>query len=223
MKNKSWYVYRHIRIDKNEPFYIGIGSQPKFARAYNTHRRNPIWRSIVKKTQYDVEILLDGLSYDVVLEKEKEFIKLYGRIDNKTGTLANMTAGGDGTYAIVRNEETRRRMSQSRLGKKASPETKMKMSISQKGKTLSSESRMKLSKSRTGMKFTETHRRNISKGSAISKSIRVYDAKTNEIVGEYYSIGYACVCLGIKHTSGMKRAASGKLKTTNGYRVETID
>jgi hypothetical protein len=27
------YVYRHIRLDKNEPFYIGIGSDSSFARA----------------------------------------------------------------------------------------------------------------------------------------------------------------------------------------------
>lgn len=222
MKDKKWYVYRHIRLDKNEPFYIGIGSQPKYARAYNKHRRNPIWWSIVKKTEYDVEIVLNGLSYDAVLEKEKELIKLYGRIDEKTGILANMTAGGDGTYDIIRNEETRKRMSESRMGKKASQETKLKMSKSQKGKVLSQESRQKLSESRLGMQFTETHRRNISKGSPLCKRIRVYDAKTNEVIGEYHSIGAACMSLGISYTSGMKRAASGKLKTTNGYRVEVI-
>lgn len=222
MEEKTWYVYRHIRLDKNEPFYIGIGSQPKFARAYNKHRRNSIWQSIVKKTQYDVEIILDRLSYDAVLEKEKELIKLYGRIDEKTGILANMTAGGDGTYKIMRNQETRRRMSESRIGKKASQETKLKMSKSQKGKVLSQESRRKLSKSRTGMKFSEIHRQNISRSSTLAKKIRVYDAKTNELVGEYHSIGHACSELEIPYTSGMKRAANGKLKTTYGYRVEVI-
>ena len=27
------YVYRHIRLDKNEPFYIGIGSDKEYKRA----------------------------------------------------------------------------------------------------------------------------------------------------------------------------------------------
>lgn len=25
--NGKYYLYRHIRLDKNEPFYIGIGSR----------------------------------------------------------------------------------------------------------------------------------------------------------------------------------------------------
>ena len=27
------YVYRHIRLDKNEPFYIGIGSDANYSRS----------------------------------------------------------------------------------------------------------------------------------------------------------------------------------------------
>jgi hypothetical protein len=40
------YVYRHIRLDKNEPFYIGIGKDDysSFKRAYHTgNKRNKIW------------------------------------------------------------------------------------------------------------------------------------------------------------------------------------
>jgi hypothetical protein len=40
----NWYVYRHIRLDKNEPFYIGIKNKKNYARAYQTNpdRRNEI-------------------------------------------------------------------------------------------------------------------------------------------------------------------------------------
>jgi hypothetical protein len=31
----SAYVYRHIRLDKNQPFYIGIGRTENYARAFN--------------------------------------------------------------------------------------------------------------------------------------------------------------------------------------------
>lgn len=46
------YVYKHIRLDTNEIFYIGIGSDKKHLRAYSQRGRNKMWKEIVKKTQY---------------------------------------------------------------------------------------------------------------------------------------------------------------------------
>lgn len=34
------YVYKHIRKDLNEVFYIGIGSQDKYKRAFSLLKRN---------------------------------------------------------------------------------------------------------------------------------------------------------------------------------------
>lgn len=86
-------VYRHIRLDKNEPFYIGIGKTEK--RAYNKSGRNKIWKNIVAKTDYRIEILFDDLNREEAIEKELEFISMYGRINNSTGSLSNLTDGGD--------------------------------------------------------------------------------------------------------------------------------
>ena len=88
-------VYRHIRLDKNEVFYIGIGRDEK--RAYNKNSRNNYWKHIVSKTNYEIEILFDDLTWGQACEKEKEFIKLYGRKDLGTGTLVNMMDGGEGS------------------------------------------------------------------------------------------------------------------------------
>lgn len=88
-------LYRHIRLDKNEPFYIGIGK--KTSRAYFKHSRNKYWNNVVSNTDYEVEIMLDDLTWEEACEKEKEFIKLYGRKNNGSGILANMTDGGEGT------------------------------------------------------------------------------------------------------------------------------
>ena len=85
-------VYRHIRLDTNEVFYVGIG---KGNRPYHK-RRNRIWNSITKRTDYRVDVIFDDMTREEACEKEREFIALYGRIDLKTGTLANLTAGGDG-------------------------------------------------------------------------------------------------------------------------------
>lgn len=104
------YVYRHIRLDKNIPFYIGISADTdgKYARAYKISRdRSYIWKRIVAKTKFEVEILMDGLTWDQACEKEKEFIKLYGRINTKTGILANLTDGGEGNIGVVITKENR--------------------------------------------------------------------------------------------------------------------
>lgn len=92
------YIYRHIRKDKNEVFYIGIGSDNKYKRAYSTYFRNKYWHHITAISEYEIEIILDGLSWNEACEKEKEFIQIYGRKDLNEGTLVNMTNGGDGLY-----------------------------------------------------------------------------------------------------------------------------
>ena len=53
-------LYRHIRLDKNQPFYIGIGKTEK--RAYQKTCINNIWKYITNKTNYYVEILFDNSS-----------------------------------------------------------------------------------------------------------------------------------------------------------------
>jgi hypothetical protein len=98
----SSYVYRHIRLDKNEPFYIGIGSGDNYARSmYRGSKRSKYWLRIFNKTDIEVEIILDNLSYEYALEKEIEFIRLYGRSNLGNGTLCNLTDGGEGVKGLV--------------------------------------------------------------------------------------------------------------------------
>jgi hypothetical protein len=110
------YVYRHIRLDKNEPFYIGIGSDSTYKRAKAKYKgdRNKIWYDITAKSKYEIEILFDDINWEYACEKEKEFIALYGRKDNKTGILANMTDGGEGVVgaSYKRSIESRQKQSQ---------------------------------------------------------------------------------------------------------------
>lgn len=169
------YIYRHIRLDTNEIFYIGLGGFDKtekegtYKRAFNKRRRNKIWNNIVSKTDYEVEIMLDDLTLEQAQEKEKEFIKLYGRKDLGLGTLANMTDGGDGAIGLIpwnknikgykgkkHTDETKKLISEKNKGKKHTDETKLKFSESHKGikypdrKKLSEEDRKKLSEAHKG-------------------------------------------------------------------------
>ncbi len=104
------YVYRHIRKDTGEPFYIGIGTksdkQSEYHRANSKHKRNDFWKSVVNKADYEVEILLESNDYDFIKQKEIEFIALYGRRDLGKGTLVNMTDGGDGVIGVIQTLES---------------------------------------------------------------------------------------------------------------------
>ena len=75
------YLYRHIRLDIGEPFYIGIGTKgnslfktynQEYKRAFTTKRRNSIWNNIFNKTEIEVEILLDNLT----INEAKEWINI---------------------------------------------------------------------------------------------------------------------------------------------------
>ena len=107
------YLYRHIRLDINQPFYIGIGEN---GRAYSKRDRNVNWHNIVNVTDYEVEILMDGLTREEAFKKEREFIELYGRKDNGTGILCNKTNGGNGQSGWKISEETRKKMGEAQLG-----------------------------------------------------------------------------------------------------------
>jgi hypothetical protein len=91
------YVYRHIRKDTNQPFYIGVGlTNDNHARAKAKAKRNSYWKNIVSKSEYDIQILFDDVSREFALEKERELIAIYKRVEDG-GTLCNMTLGGEGT------------------------------------------------------------------------------------------------------------------------------
>lgn len=142
----NYYVYRHVRLDTNEVFYIGIGTKLKsfscfnteYYRAFSKKSRNAYWRNIANKTEYLVEILIESDDYEIIKEKEKEFIKLYGRKENK-GTLSNLTDGGDGCIGIKQSLETiEKRVSKFR-GIPKSKEMKEKLSKIHKGKIYNQE------------------------------------------------------------------------------------
>lgn len=139
------YLYRHIRHDKNQPFYIGIGCSANYKRAYDKDKRNILWKAIVNKTSYDIQIIFDNISWEKACEKETEFINLYGRIDNKTGILSNMTDGGDGMKNHIQSKETKERRSKSMIGRKLTDKHKINLSLSKKGKKPSKETKIKMS------------------------------------------------------------------------------
>jgi len=126
---KKYCIYRHIRLDINKVFYIGIGSS---TRSKSKTRRNKYWNNIVNKTDYEVQILKSDLLWEDACELEKILISFYGRKDNSTGILCNLTDGGEGAPGHKVCENTKAKISLKLKNIKKSEETKRNMSIAQK-------------------------------------------------------------------------------------------
>jgi len=88
-----FYVYLHIRNDDGSPFYVGKGYGNRYKQR---DRVNKHWKNIVNKYGFDIILLEQDLSEPEAFELEKYWIKRIGRISDKTGSLVNITNGGDG-------------------------------------------------------------------------------------------------------------------------------
>lgn len=94
-------VYQHRRNTDNTIFYIGIGGDVK--RAYSIKARNVIWKGIVSRCGYTVDILHSDIDLNKARNIEIELISKYGRIDLETGILSNMTDGGESTINLSKD------------------------------------------------------------------------------------------------------------------------
>lgn len=173
----AFYIYRHIRLDNNTIFYIGKGTTDDrkkteysyYSRANETRGRSKWWSNIVKKAGYRVDIVFESESEIDILNKEIEFIKLYGRLNNKTGCLVNLTDGGEGASGHICSEETKlkhslrlkgirpsdlcmQRYKEFRKTYVMSEETRRKVSIGNMGKKMSDEAKRKISEAHKGEK-----------------------------------------------------------------------
>lgn len=194
-------VYRHIRKDKGVVFYIGYATdRQSHYRPFTYDGRNKIWNNISKKTDIVFEILLNNLSDRDALAWEKYLVGLYGKIKDKTGTLANLTDGGEGANGLVHSDESRRKMSEAKK-KLLSDKTKHPLygrtgeSHPHYGRKRSDEFRKNQSKDKIGEKNPMYGRR----GSNCPNSKRV----TNGLK-EWGSLKEAAADLGCPYSSAMK-------------------
>ena len=218
------YVYRHIRLDKNEPFYIGIATHLK--RAYEKSQRNKIWKSIVSRTEYVVEILFDDLTREQACKKEYEFVSLYGRIHIGTGTLANLTCGGEdfpGSWNIGRKatEEQKARLREAAKHKPPfTEERKLNISKALKGKSKSIEHREKLSKSIKGKTYghwkPEQRQKNLNFWLKQYQPVAQYDLNGN-LIKIWDNRTMASIELGVKKDQ-IRNCMRGRMNQCGGFK-----
>jgi len=106
IKLNHCYVYIHRRISNNEVFYVGKGTNNRWSKT----DRNWRWKAIAKKHGVYCEIVANSLNNNEACILEKKLITCYGRLDKTTGTLCNLTDGGEGVVGCNLSEETREKL-----------------------------------------------------------------------------------------------------------------
>lgn len=121
------YTYGRFTFDY-EPFYIGKGSgnrKLQTARAIG----NPLKRRIIDRIREDGlkpkgKYVRKDLTEEQAFALERKLIALIGRRYEKAGPLANLTAGGEGFTAPVREAEAKRKRNWRKAMDARTPEQK---------------------------------------------------------------------------------------------------
>ncbi|NBP01791.1 MAG: hypothetical protein EBU90_16965 [Proteobacteria bacterium] len=110
----NFYVYAYVREDRS-PYYIGKG-QGNRAWSIHNHISKP-------KNNSNIIIMENNLSEIGAFALERRYIKWYGRKNNNTGILRNLTDGGDGTSGWKHSQETINKIKKANTGKKQTQES----------------------------------------------------------------------------------------------------
>lgn len=205
---KTNEVYK-ITNKVNGKIYIGItnqGSGVRYYKHWSDARKGdpcPIHKAMAKygKENFTLEIIDFADTYDELKEKEKFYIKKFNSMNRSVGY--NLTEGGDGTFGRLHSEETKEKIRQKALGRKASEEAKKKMSETRKGKC---SAKMK------------SHLQEISK--IRCHKVYQYDKDLN-FIAEYESIRKASEATGINRDT-IRLQLKNPPKNLNDWRIKFI-
>jgi len=116
--SKNHYTYAYLREDRT-PYYIGRG---KGRRAYCKNHTVP------PPPKDRILILKTDLTFAESVQHEVYMIAVFGRKDNGTGILRNLTDGGEGTVGYRFTEEQIDHRRQVQTGRQASDEHRQNIS-----------------------------------------------------------------------------------------------
>lgn len=224
-----FYIYELWDPIKVEPFYVGKGKDSKRSKRYlehikramglkqfkdnNKHKLNRIRKIILTGFKPEIRIVFKTCDESEAFEKEKELISFYGRRDKKTGSLTNLTDGGDGCSGRHFSEEERKKIAL-RVRGKGNPMYGKKHTL----KALQDMS--KAAKARPGTPHKEEWkqhlRENNAGGKAISKPIYQIDF-LGKIINKWPSGKKAAEELKYPTYSNISSCAHYKYRTYQGF------
>lgn len=127
-----FYVYAYRDPTRNlEYIYVGKGQKQRHLDHLNRTDKHPFVQRLQKMKRSGVEPVIEFLCMDVNEELaflvEEEAILKFGRKDLKTGTLLNLTAGGEGVSSWIATPEYCAKMSAHTKSLWDDPEFRAKM------------------------------------------------------------------------------------------------
>lgn len=145
--NTDFYTYIYYDPSRNnEPIYVGKGQKQRAWAHLKRKDKHPFTHRIQLMKKNNVLPIIGvygGLDEEFALLLEEELINKFGRKDLGTGTLLNLTDGGD--TPINLSAEARKKMSDAAKSRVHTDEYKRKMSISCSGRIVSEETRARMS------------------------------------------------------------------------------
>ncbi len=174
-KNKSeeriFYVYIYIDPRNNSPFYVGKGHGRRyFDHLKEKHSCNPFKFNKINKIKKETGEYPESILFKTELTEEEAFIleieliARWGRKNNKTGCLTNLTGGGDGISGWHHNEEAKKKVSLHQKGIPETEESKRKHAETHRNVKKSEETIRKTIESRKWYKHSEETKKNIGDG-----------------------------------------------------------
>ena len=211
-------VYK-ITNKQNGKIYIGITNQgvaTRWCKHCSDARGSSLFslhNAIRKYGEENFQIETIEIVDDVEVLKKREiyWIKDLNSYNRKKGY--NLTLGGDGTFGRFHSEETKDKIRQKAIGRKASKEAKDKMSISQK-KIYRNYSQL----GKNGNTKRWSNLNNIKEASENNYNNKciLKCSKEGIILEEFRSISEAARIIG-KSRQSLSKVVTGKAKTAYGF------
>lgn len=210
--NNTYYVYAYLRKD-GTPYYIGKGKGRRITAVHNVS---------VPDDKSKIKTIATNLSENESFLLETKLIKHYGRKDNNTGILRNMTDGGEGASGAIRSQAFKDNLRKQRLNIPRSAETIKRIKentpklVGDKngmfGKQHSEHTRKLIRQKSLGRKHSaET---NAKKGHALDKNGRAKSVMTP--LGKFTTITLAARTLAVNYHTILNRVKS-KSEQFAGY------
>lgn len=111
----DYYVYIYLRKQDLTPYYVGKGRR---GRAYQTHNVK------VPQDKSRIVFVATGLTEIGSIALERRLIRWYGRKDNHTGILRNLTDGGEGTSGYKHKDISKQLIGKAHKGKVVNDSTR---------------------------------------------------------------------------------------------------
>ncbi len=205
---EDYYIYELINPISYKPFYVGKGKGLRCLDHFksepgnkNRHKKNTIQKFIKMGKPIPIKIVFTSNKEEEALNYEKNLISLYGRVDNKTGILTNLTDGGEGvsgrTFSPVDRAKISKRVKgpgNPMYGRKRTEDEKRRISITHKANYASGKN--------IPTKHTEEWklhlRENNAGGRATSKPVYQICPVSKTIIREWSSARQAGLGVGLK-------------------------